>query len=625
MSRVAEVKYMIAGLPILAALVYCLQAGSFALLRPDREGFGFYRREAYGEAAQAFADPQWKGVALYRDGSFEEAAGIFSGMDTAQGAYNHGNALLMQGRYEEAVRRFDRAIELQPGWEDASLNREIAQARAALLVREGGEMTGGKLEADEIVFTEGTSSPSAGEEVVEEAMPMSDSELQALWLRQVQTKPADFLRAKFSFIGVPALICLAADDVIVRTRVLPEEALVGQRVILRVEVLGKDGWANLSRMDNFEAPGALIFQVQTQGSRIQDTVAGSSYTGQRYELFLYPQRAGEIRIAPVAAEVSVRSWGLNAGETMHPVELPEFTLSARYPPGMENLPGLVTTTSLGARQTWEPEQTSVRVGDAIQRHVEFSARDVPGMAFPPLAHADIPTVAIYPGEPETTDQTDRGALSGKRRESVTYIFEQSGTVALPSVIVNWWDLSDNSLKQIELPGRIFEVEPNPAAAGLAIQPGTGEKPPGKVFRSVLVVLAGLLVIGALGRKYTIKAWRKWQERRLQSERHHFQRVLEACKSADPARVMRVTMQWLDRLEEGNGTGRLDIFLQQHGDAESWQVGLRLAAMDGSLQPADLMRFHRGLLAARRNWLWSRRQASRLRKAVEILPEFNKMH
>jgi Ca-activated chloride channel family protein len=29
--------------------------------------------------------------------------------------------------------------------------------------------------------------------------PLSDEELRGLWLRRVQTKPADFLRAKFAY------------------------------------------------------------------------------------------------------------------------------------------------------------------------------------------------------------------------------------------------------------------------------------------------------------------------------------------------------------------------------------------------------------------------------------------
>lgn len=60
-------------------------------------------------------------------------------------------------------------------------------------------MTGGKLGADEIVFGKGKSDPAADEEVVEGSQELSDSEYQSLWLRNVQTKPADFLRSKFAY------------------------------------------------------------------------------------------------------------------------------------------------------------------------------------------------------------------------------------------------------------------------------------------------------------------------------------------------------------------------------------------------------------------------------------------
>ena len=67
------------------------------------------------------------------------------------------------------------------------------------LKQEGGEGTGGMLGADDIVFTEGNNSPSAGEEQTEGGKPMSDAEQRAVWLRRVQTRPADFLAAKFAY------------------------------------------------------------------------------------------------------------------------------------------------------------------------------------------------------------------------------------------------------------------------------------------------------------------------------------------------------------------------------------------------------------------------------------------
>ena len=70
-----------------------------------------------------------------------------------------------------------------------------------MLKREGGDMTGGKLGADEIVFSDQKSPSSAPDEQVEVegGQELSEAELRAVWLRQVQTKPADFLRAKFAY------------------------------------------------------------------------------------------------------------------------------------------------------------------------------------------------------------------------------------------------------------------------------------------------------------------------------------------------------------------------------------------------------------------------------------------
>jgi Ca-activated chloride channel family protein len=121
------------------------------------------------------------------------------GMDTAEAAFNHGNALVMQGRYDAAADRYDRALELKPGWEDAVHNRDLALSRAQMLQKQGGEMTGGRLGADEIVFSEGETPPSAQEEQIQDQQQMGDEEIRAMWLRNVQTKPADFLRAKFAY------------------------------------------------------------------------------------------------------------------------------------------------------------------------------------------------------------------------------------------------------------------------------------------------------------------------------------------------------------------------------------------------------------------------------------------
>jgi Ca-activated chloride channel family protein len=55
-----------------------------------------------------------------------------------------------------------------------------------------------KLGADDITFDKGQNRD--GQETEAEGEPqLSDAEMQALWLRRVQTKPADFLKAKFAY------------------------------------------------------------------------------------------------------------------------------------------------------------------------------------------------------------------------------------------------------------------------------------------------------------------------------------------------------------------------------------------------------------------------------------------
>lgn len=164
----------------------------------DQKGRLAFSQGRLDEAAERFTSRDWKGVALFRDGSFKAAAGMFAGDDTAESAYNHGTALVMSGQYAAAIPRYERALQLKPEWTEAEANLALARAAAEVLTFEGGEMTGGKLAADDFVFNK-SGSKSGGEKDPGEAAPATEAEMQAVWLRQVQTQPADFLRSKFAW------------------------------------------------------------------------------------------------------------------------------------------------------------------------------------------------------------------------------------------------------------------------------------------------------------------------------------------------------------------------------------------------------------------------------------------
>lgn len=166
-------------------------------LTPDQQGRLLLERGQTAAAGDAFRDPLWRGVALFRTSDFKAAAQTFATVDTAEGAYNQGNALIMLGQYDDAFARYDRALALRPGWLDALVNRDIARIRSARKKVEGGVTDDTESSPDQIVYDK---AKKGGEDTtVQNAGAMSDSMVRAMWLKQVQTKPADFLRVRFAY------------------------------------------------------------------------------------------------------------------------------------------------------------------------------------------------------------------------------------------------------------------------------------------------------------------------------------------------------------------------------------------------------------------------------------------
>ncbi|CAH1656155.1 TPR_REGION domain-containing protein [Hyphomicrobiales bacterium] len=196
MSRHTMV-YAVAGGLLALAIAWSMIGWPALWASPDQRGRWFFERGHYGDAAEAFIDPLWRGAALMRAGRFKEAEQVFAGLEGAEAAYDQGNALVMLGRYPEAVSRYDRALMLRPGWADAAANRNLAALRAERMKAPGADAGDQREGADQIVYDKDAKTP-AGQETQVSATAMSDEQVRALWLKRVATRPADFLRARFA-------------------------------------------------------------------------------------------------------------------------------------------------------------------------------------------------------------------------------------------------------------------------------------------------------------------------------------------------------------------------------------------------------------------------------------------
>ena len=170
-------------------------------LTTEQRGDSLFRAKKFKEAAEVYTDPLRIGVAQYRDGNFEAAAKTFARVPGATGAFNAGNAVLMHGKYDAAIASYDRALSFRPGWTDAQENKALAAARKKMLEESGQNREQEQTDTDEpdaMVFDQKGENKKPVPDLAT-AGPASDADLQATWLRRLQTTPGDFLKAKFAY------------------------------------------------------------------------------------------------------------------------------------------------------------------------------------------------------------------------------------------------------------------------------------------------------------------------------------------------------------------------------------------------------------------------------------------
>ncbi|TDK23271.1 VWA domain-containing protein [Luteimonas aestuarii] len=139
------------------AAVVVLAAGLLVPMLPAHavEG-GLWQR-----ADQARGARMREGIAAYREGNDAAALQAWQGLPGATAAYNRGNALARQGRYEDAIAAYDEALRAQPGMEDAIANRQAVQAAMQRRPPSGGDRDDSRAKPDD---GEGTSPQGQGED-----------------------------------------------------------------------------------------------------------------------------------------------------------------------------------------------------------------------------------------------------------------------------------------------------------------------------------------------------------------------------------------------------------------------------------------------------------------------------
>lgn len=236
----------------------------------------------------------------------------------------------------------------------------------------------------------------------------------------------------------------------------PSERIVpGQKVTLTLEIATDRWFTGGTRIGLPEVPGLVILQTEQFASNASETRNGQPWVIQRWSLDVFPQRAGEFTIGPIALQLQV-----NAGEAddvKGEGHSPSRHFSVAIPDSLTQIDQWVAAPAFSVRQNFDRALDDLSVGDAFEQEIVFEASDVLAMMLPTYAIEQQPGLRAYPAPPVLDNSVNRGQTLASHRIHISYVVEKAGQYVLPARDYFWWNTQNAELEILSLPETRIDV------------------------------------------------------------------------------------------------------------------------------------------------------------------------
>jgi hypothetical protein len=364
--------------------------------------------------------------------------------------------------------------------------------------------------------------------------------------------------------------------VMARTRLEPRGPYVpGQQVRLVVDVLTTTFFTRAPQFPPVTATNAIITLPDENATNLNVEIQGERWFGLTRSYLVTPT-GGDVTIAPFV--ITAYPGPAGSATKVRTTEVRLTVKSVALPPGQEHA---LAATSLRISQKLDRKLTGLRVGDAITRTIAMDAAGVQAMFLPPVEFDSTPGLSVYPRSPVVENRMTREqVLTGSRRvDAATYVVQDSGNFELPSIEVNWWNLSAGRAETARLPAIRFSAAANPAYRAEFALPAEHE-PATKPRREIPWRRIG--VIAAIGVATLLLAWwlappisrrlraasaRRAEQRRAYeaSEPAAFERFERAARGGRPDAVYRALLAWAEHPDRPARSRGLDAFVARAAD------------------------------------------------------------
>ncbi|MBT4518589.1 MAG: hypothetical protein HOC23_01180 [Halieaceae bacterium] len=282
-----------------------------------------------------------------------------------------------------------------------------------------------------------------------------------------------------------------SSELIPATNIVP-----GQQVKLVVKIATDRWFTGGTRLKIPEVAGLVILQTDQFASNTSENRGGQSWVVQRWSLEIYPQRNGSFTIPPIDIRVEVN--GGDDGSVEGILHSQALQFNATRPESLGRAEHWVAAPSYTVSQRFDRVPVDLHIGDAIEREIVFEASDTMAMMLPGFSIEQLPGLRAYPEPPVLNNTSNRGTMTARRIERISYVVEREGRYQLPSQDYFWWDTRTGESQLLSIPA--VEVVAGPGAVSTLENPTSRNISPRQLLLA-LALLASVLPVFILANKY----------------------------------------------------------------------------------------------------------------------------
>lgn len=231
---------------------------------------------------------------------------------------------------------------------------------------------------------------------------------------------------------------------------------VKQQLVFEIEVASIYSFSKPMSYIRPKVKGTADSPRKSPGFTNSKMIDGIAWNTQVKEFAIYPIKEGSYHIPKIEVTVVIVDENNEVIETT--LYSKPYDFEVKLPIELKGLEDYIVSSEVLMDITEQGSEMEIfSIGDAFSQTVTVSASDVPGMLLPATLSQKIEGISIYQKPPRLSDKTNRGFLTGKRIDSVTYIFEQGGEYQIEEEIIYWWNPDEQELTKLIIPGKTFIV------------------------------------------------------------------------------------------------------------------------------------------------------------------------